>query len=181
MNRDYIVECDDALDHWEDVLRMCDRVVDMFKIPLEKLELQIDPGATAENLGSSDLETWTLTLRSPDRNILLHELAHLHSREAHTREWAETYLAFVRLYLVDEEFDDAMRTATAMYDVVGEVVQFLAANEFIDEETRWTWGNRDKKVRKRSTGMIVTGKGTVRQHNDRREKARSKRKGNTST
>lgn len=181
-SRQYTVVCDISdIDRWSEVLLLCDDVVGIYNIDLKTLELRYDPEAMGPNIGDANLETKTIRLLTPDKNILLHELAHIYANEKHTEEWAKIYLALLRMFLEGEEFADALATASSMYAVVGDIVKSLAANEWIEESDRWTWGTpwsgRERKVTKRSSGMVMSGKGTVRQYNDRREKARSKRKG----
>jgi hypothetical protein len=123
------------IDSWYSIIELTAKASEEFGISIRTLELH-DGGKEA---GLSVQDIGRVILFSHNKEIALHELAHLWAGADHDEEWAQGYFLLCKEYLNAEEFILAVWEAEKRYPGAKRTVQWLTRDGLIDEDGRWTW------------------------------------------
>ncbi len=121
---------------WHDVITFMKEVAASEDIDISEIEI----GDESEGCAFASVYEKKIYLFSKSRAVALHELAHIETLEGHTWDWAICFAYFCKTYLQEQEYLREMFKAEKQYRSVNGLVQYLAANDSLDETSRWAWG-----------------------------------------
>jgi len=136
MNQIKITYASGSEKEWHDVITFMASVASAEDIDLSEVEA----GESDQECAFASVHEKKIYLFSKSYGVALHELAHIETMQGHTYDWAVCFAYLCKKYLPEKDYLAEMYKAEKRYKPAYGLVQFLAARDSLDEDTRWAWG-----------------------------------------